>query len=268
MELAAVIAAAALLFTLALGIQKLFFPNPVPAPDISLSLEQSLRSLMLKQIASEEKIVDKPPVAAAFSAIESRLLPALGKLPYDVQVIVVDSPVINAVTLPGGVVVVYSGLIRRLDSPEEMAAILAHELGHVANRDPITLLERQMGMNALMTVLTGGRGQNLAQDAITTLVGRHYSREAEDRADAFALQILPKAGIDPSAFADAMTRLKESRDKEPPAIMRYLDPHSAVDERIARARQAPRPPDFRPRKLDVHWKQVEAALPKALEPAN
>jgi predicted Zn-dependent protease len=253
-ELAVVLAAAALLFAAALAVQRVFFSKPIKTPDVSLAIENALKASMLRQIRAEHKTAIDPKVKAAFAVIDQRLFPLLGHTPYRVEVIVVDSPVINAVTLPGGAVVVYTGLVERMESAEEMAAVIAHELGHVANRDPLTLL--------------AGQGETVAQNALQTLVTMHYTHEAEDRADAFALEMLTRAGISPSALADALTRLKNSEGKVPPAFMRYLDPHSPIDTRISRAERAPVPSGFHARALKVDWRGTLAALPKTLEPKD
>jgi predicted Zn-dependent protease len=260
LEVAAAVAAAALLFGIALVVQKLFLSGPVRTPDIPLAVETSLRTLMLSQVRAEQRIIDTPAVTDAFAGIEARLIPKVGALPYQVQVLVVDSPV---VTMPGGLIVVYSGLARRMESPEEMAAILAHELGHVVHRDSLTLIARQLGIAALLTILTGGRGENLAQSALRTLVTRHYSRGAEDSADAFAEELLPRAGMDPAAFAFALARLKKREGGDTPALLQYLDPHSAIEQRIARARAAAKPAGFRASPIRVDWKKAVAALPGA-----
>jgi predicted Zn-dependent protease len=267
-ELAVVLAAAALLFAAALAVQRVFFSKPIKTPDVSLAIENALKASMLRQIRAEHKTAVDPKVKAAFAVIDRRLFPLLGNTPYRVEVIVVDSPVINALTLPGGAVVVYTGLIERMESADEMAAVIAHELGHVANRDPLTLLARQIGLSVLANVLTGGQGETVAQNALQTLVSMHYTHEAEDRADAFALEMLPRAGIPPTALADALTRLKNSDGKVPTAFMRYLDPHSPIDTRISRAERAPVPPGFHARALKVDWKGTIAALPKTLEPKD
>jgi beta-barrel assembly-enhancing protease len=267
MELAAVTAAAALLFLLAFGAQRLFLPAAVKTPDVPLSVETTLKVLMEKQIRAENRVLDAPAVIAAFDGMRERLLPELGSLPYPVEILVVDSPVVNAVTLPGGLIVVYSGLAHRMESPEEMAAILAHEMGHVVHRDSLTLVARQLGMAALATLLTGGQGETLAQSALRTLVTVRYTHEAEDAADAFAGQVLPRAAIDPAAYAVALSRLKKTAAGTP-SLMRYLDPHSAIDDRISRARAAAKPPGFIPRAIAVDWRAALRALPTALEPAE
>ncbi len=265
-EVTAAVAGAALLFGLALLAQRLFLSRPLHTPDVPLAAEKALRTLMLRQVKAEEKVIEAPQVTKALAVIEARLLPPVGRLPYDLQVLVVDSPRVNAVTMPGGLIVVYSGLARRMQSPEEMAAILAHELGHVVHRDSLALIARQLGLSVLIAILTGGRGQNLAQDALRTLVTRHYSREAEDSADAFAEELLPRAGVDPAAFADALEVLKKAEGGEAPALLQYLDPHSAIDQRIERARAAAKPAGFKALPIRVDWKKALAALPTAPKP--
>jgi predicted Zn-dependent protease len=94
-------------------------------------------------------------------------------------------------------------------------------------------------------------------------VTRHYSRGAEDSADAFAEELLPRAGMDPAAFADALARLKKREGGDTPALLQYLDPHSAIEQRIARARAAAKPAGFRASPIRVDWKKAVAALPGA-----
>jgi predicted Zn-dependent protease len=173
---------------------------------------------------------------------------------------VIDSPEINAFTLPGRVICVDTGLIREMKSAEELAAVLGHELGHVANRDPLTLLARHMGMSALAAAVTGGQGAALLSSMAQTLVNVHYGREAEDRADAYSVHLLARAGIPPDSFSRALALIGEAAPKRPGALA-YIDPHSPLDRRIARAGEQARQEQFSPRELPVDWKSLLKALP-------
>jgi beta-barrel assembly-enhancing protease len=260
-ELALVLAAVLALAALAFGGARLFFNRQVP--NVNLEIERGLKPVMERQVALEGTVLKGPAATAAFASLLQRLGPGLGKLPIDPEIMVIDSPVVNAAALPGGIVCVYSGLARTLTTPEEMAAVLAHELAHVAARDSMTILARQIGMATLTAVITGGN-ETVAQSILRSAVNIRYTREAEDKADARALEALAVSGIDPGALGDALARMKEVKGRQP-ELFKYLDTHSDIDSRIGRARSASLAFKGPKRPLDVDWQAVQKALPSSFE---
>ncbi len=156
-DIAILIAALLVLFLLSVGVVRLLGTKeqekPGSVPAVALSLELTLKSLIRESIKNEQRIAEAPLVNQSIAAISKRLLGAGDPLPYDLEILVLDSPVVNALAFPGGLIVVYSGLIERLESPEEMAAVLAHELGHVVHRDAMKNLIRQIGLSTLLSLL-------------------------------------------------------------------------------------------------------------------
>jgi predicted Zn-dependent protease len=144
-------------------------------------------------------------------------------------------------------------------------------MSHVTARDPVAQLARRLGMAALAAVLTGGQGETLVQGLLADLVTLRYGREAEDRADSFAVRLLAGSGIDPRSYAAALTRIREAGVKNP-GLLRYFDPHSPLDERIASAARAAeaaaveRTGAWEP--VAVDWKRLLQALPTVLEPGG
>jgi predicted Zn-dependent protease len=288
-ELGILLAGIGALAVVGFAMQRLFFSRPVPAPDIPRSLDDGLKPLMLKQIRAENRLVEDPAVTAAVAAILRRLDPVYAEISLDesgiptaatgtdrlgsrprIEVLVIDSPVVNAFTVPGGVVCVYTGLIKTLSSPEELSGILAHEMSHAAFRDPLAQLARKVGMATLAGILTGGQGETLAQGLLADLVSLRYGREAEDRADRVSVAILARAGIDPASYAHALSRIKDSARKNP-GLLRYLDPHSPIDERIGRAEKeaaAAAAPNVNRKRIAVDWKKLLKALPTVFEPTD
>jgi predicted Zn-dependent protease len=262
-ELAAVSAVLAVLAGLAFGGARLAFGNRVGVPDVAVEVERGLRPIMRRQVALEGTVVEQPVVVEAFSALLSRLGPGLGALPLEPEVIVVDSPVVNAAALPGGIICVYTGLIRTLETPEEMAAVLAHELAHVERRDAVTELAREVGMAAIASAVSRG-GETAAQSLLSAAIDLRYSRAAEDRADLRCIELLEKAGIDPGVLGDALERIAEAGRRRP-QLLRWLDSHSDVDARIARARSRSGSTAGAPRPLDVDWRAVQAGLPSVFD---
>ncbi len=161
----------------------------------------------------------------------------------------------NALALPGGTVVVTDQLVARSNSPDEVAAVFAHELGHVAHRHTMRrLLEQSVSAMILGAVLGDVSGiGSLAAAAPAFLVRLNFSREDEQEADDYALALLPRAGFSPSLLADALEAIssptcsktetatagaekcKRARAGIVPA---YLSTHPEIAQRIARARAA------------------------------
>jgi predicted Zn-dependent protease len=267
LELGVICAVALVLAIAAFAAQRLLFHRQGASGGIAQTVDDALGPLMQRQIRATEYVVDDREVTGAFSAIMGRLLPAVpagaaGGRPLTVDILVVKSPEINAFTLPGRLICVTTGLIKELKSADEMAAVLGHELSHVVHRDPVALLGRQIGMAALATVVTRGQGGAMLEQIIQTMVNVHYGREAEDRADAFSVHLLARAGIPPGSFSAALARIKESARKEP-ELLKYIDPHSPIDSRIEKAREQAGKEKVVPRALPVDWKKIVRVLSPA-----
>jgi predicted Zn-dependent protease len=252
------------LAAIAFGASRLAFKGRTRVPDVGVEIERGLRPVMRRQVALEGTVVENPAVTGAFAAMLDRLGAGLGELPLEPEVIVVDSPVVNAAALPGGIVVVYAGIVRTLQTPEQMAAVLAHELVHVENRDAVTALARDVGIAVITSAVSGG-SESAAQSLLRSAIDLRYTRAAEDRADRRCVELLDAAGIDPLAFADALALIADAGDRTP-ELLRWLDTHSDIDARIAQARSfagtaaAPR------RALDLDWRAVQEGLPSVFDP--
>jgi beta-barrel assembly-enhancing protease len=259
-ELGILLAVLVVLAGAAFAAVRLLVPRPVQAPDVAQGLDDSLGPLMVRQVRATRKVVEAPVVTQGFAALKRRLLPAIPGRPVSVTVLVIDSPDINAFTLPGRVICVDTGLVRELDTPQEMAAVLAHELGHVVNRDPLALLARELGIAAILSAVSGGQGGALLANIVQTMVSVHYGREAEDRADAFAVDLLARASLPPDAFAQALQRIGTAASGHG-GLVKYLDPHAPLEERVERAKERARRQHSTVKRLGVRWDRLVKALP-------
>ena len=134
------------------------------------------------------------------------------------------------------------GLLVHADSPEEIAGIAAHELGHLAHDHSTRALYRSFAVALLIGVLFGDlTGGTLAGGLAEWLVNTGYSRDAERDADAFALERLKAAGIGTEGLADFFARLEEKHGKEDGLLPRLLSTHPATAERLAHIRAASSP---------------------------
>lgn len=173
-----------------------------------------------------------------------------------VHAVVVNFRMVNAFALPGGIMVFTRGLLDQAGSPEEIAGIAAHELGHLAHDHSTRALYRSFAVALLIGVLFGDlTGGTLAGGLAEWLVNTGYSREAERDADAFALERLNAAGIGTQGLADFFVRLEEKHGNDGGPLFGLLSTHPATAERLAHIRAAGLP-GLRQAMGDEDWTSV------------
>ncbi|MEM8688152.1 MAG: M48 family metallopeptidase [Pseudomonadota bacterium] len=150
---------------------------------------------------------------------------------------VYDMPIVNAFAMAGGRVVLTSGLIAAANSADEVAGVLAHELGHVKAHHPEEQLVRVFGLQLILSALWGGSGMTdaLAQGSALLAVLR-YTRSAEGEADAIAIELLQKAKIDPRGLAAFFRTLQKTLGGDAGSsasqVTNLLRTHPGLAERI------------------------------------
>ena len=160
-----------------------------------------------------------------------------GALPPDLIVSVRRHGTANAFALPGGRVIVLSSLITRARTPDELAAILAHELGHVHGRDPTRSLIRASGASFLLSLALGDlTGSTIIIGLGNALLSAGYSREAERAADIFSIDLMTKAGGNAAALADILERVAENEKGGLSETLAILRSHPLTRERAAAIR--------------------------------
>jgi Zn-dependent protease with chaperone function len=109
--------------------------------------------------------------------------------PYDFRVEIDNSEVVNAMALPGGLIIVTEGLLDEVGSENELAFVLGHELGHFRNRDHLRALGRGIVLSLFFTVATGSDVSGVGIK-VTDIALRGFSREQEENADEFGLSVV------------------------------------------------------------------------------
>jgi predicted Zn-dependent protease len=171
--------------------------------------------------------------------LTSRLIEAGPKLPYPVMVAVYEAPEVNAMTVPG-LMLVSSGLLKFVESEAELAAVLSHELshlyGHHAARRVIKQARGQSLLNALGGALTqAGVGANataaslLAAGAGVSLWQLAFNRSEESEADRYATHLLYNAGFQPQSLSAVLTRMYRASGSRP---LKLLSTHPSLDARM------------------------------------
>ena len=180
-----------------------------------ISVETWIGQLALDEFPADEN-----------KALEERLQSLLASLPdnsplhkYTFHVFLDNSDIVNAIALPGGNIVVYQGLLDQVESENELAMILAHELGHFAHRDHLRSLGRGLGITLATTLIFGqdSAASNLAAKTLLTFQTK-YSREQESAADQFGIDLLSRR----YGHAGGATALFARMNKEASGTLPYL----------------------------------------------
>ena len=186
---------------------------------------------------------DKICKGAAGQAAFAKLVEAL-RVPAGLDAAVgsqvLDTPIPNAYALPGGRFFLLSGLLEKAHDPDEIAGVLAHELGHLKHRDNVRELIHNGGSSFLIGLLFGDvTGAGAALFASRTLVSASYSREAEHDADSFAIEVMHKLGRPTRPMGELMFRVTGKEGDKRPSI---LASHPLSEDRLERMRAEDRPP--------------------------
>lgn len=156
---------------------------------------------------------------------------------------VLDDQGVNALSCPGGIVLLNRGLCDLAQNEDELAAILAHEAAHIALRHGIQSVEKAKLTSAWTTLghegaehLGGDDVQELSDnygdvvdDITMNLVTRGYSRDSEQQADSLAVHILARAGYDPAALASILNRMDGITETTGPG---FWQTHPAPSDRV------------------------------------
>jgi Zn-dependent protease with chaperone function len=174
--------------------------------------------------------------------------------PYRFQWHVVEDAQVNAFAVPGGHVVVFTGLLQAADSAEEVAGVLAHEVQHVLKRHSLKGIAHSLGLRALLSFFLGsGAGGDFAAQ----MGSLKFGRGQESEADLEGLLLLKKAKIKPEGMVSFFSKLAQ---KEGTGIA-LLSSHPASDDRAEALSSAiAQMGRWRGTPLPYDWKQVHASL--------
>ena len=178
------------------------------------------------------KVCDNKAGRAALDALAERLSAASGS-PTRFTVVVLDWGLLNAFAAPGEQIVLTRELITRAQSPDEVAGVLAHEMGHGLERHPESSIIRVVGMSAAIELMMGGGGSALANIGLM-LTQLGYTRVAEREADGHALRMLEQARISPKGTVDFFKRVEQLEKKAGAPEWDLIRSHPQTAERAKR----------------------------------
>ena len=226
---------------------------------VPVAQERKLGEAIFAQTKAKLKLVEGPP-ATMVREIGARLTKGSA---YRYEFHVTHDDAVNAFAMPGGFVVVHSGLLALAASAEEVAGVLAHEVQHVEKRHSLKAIAKSTGLMVTVGMVFGDLGGLLAlgQD----LIGLKFSRQHESEADAAGLQALVAAGIAPSGMRDFFRKMGEKESLN----LGWLSSHPASEDRsmaLDRALQALPATVLQAAPLAYDYAAIKAALPATQKP--
>ena len=178
------------------------------------------------------------------------------------QVRIYDIPIMNAFALPGGHIVLTRGLLETAATPDEVAGVLAHEIGHVAHHHPEAQLVRIAGVQVLLSVATGTSGGTNTSSLAGLAAILKSSRDAEREADAYAVAMLTAARVDPLGLKHFFEKVLADEGKSSGGALSKLgtvfSTHPVTTERIELIKPLPDEVQLKPSITDAQWKDLKA----------
>ncbi|HQO81255.1 MAG TPA: M48 family metallopeptidase [Deltaproteobacteria bacterium] len=206
------------------------------APLVPMEWEKRLGRSTLSVLAPEEMQCTDPKLDDAVRRI-TEILAAREPQSYPFRVYVVKSPMINALALPGGNIIIFSGLLEKTGSPEELAGVIAHEIQHITKRHALKRIIKDSSTGLMISAVTGDvTGAMVYGAKIAHMLAQlRYSRQDEEEADREGMHMLISAGIDPNGMIGFFETMQEQETM--PGILQYVATHPDTGRRILQLKQ-------------------------------
>ncbi len=213
---------------------------PAPAGAVSTATEIQIGQQAAKQVEQENQLVTDPVLNNWVNSLGDNLAQYRARPDIHYVFKVIDTNDINAFSLPGGFVYLNYGLLNFVNSDDELAGVMGHEMGHVERRHVITMNAKAQVLNVLLGILSLAspfvwRFGNM----IEGLSVMKMSRVDELQADQYGLLLMTRAGYDPNAMVSFMDRLGKQYGENGDILAKYFEDHPGAKDRVAHLRGYP-----------------------------
>jgi predicted Zn-dependent protease len=244
---------------------------------ITVSEEEKLSREILRHIYQQYQIIDDPAVVNYVNKVGNRIVEGLEDPLFNYRFYVINVDAYNAFAIPAGYIFINSGLLAAMDSEEELAGILAHEIAHVNARHISQKIERSKKIGwATMAgmaagILIGAAGGGEAAQAVTTgsqaagaAAELSYSRDNEMQADQLGLIYLTDAGYSSEGLLKILKKMRSKQWFDTEQVPTYMRTHPAIDDRIvyldSQISATQKPAETRPRGSSEEFLRVHTYL--------
>lgn len=224
------------------------------AKKVPYEWDKDFGSEILQAYLQNDSECIEPSGVAALQKLTERLTKQLNLAhPMIVKVVQTDPPIINAITVPGQQIVIFDGLLQFATHPDEVAGVLAHEIGHALAHHPTAGLIRQFG---IQVILSASFGSTL--DMASAFLHLKNSRHDEAQADNMAVSLLHQANISHQGLTDFFVKLaQQTNAANQQKWLNYLSAHPALMDRIEKTEQVQASSDTLPSLTLKQWRALK-----------
>lgn len=223
------------------------------ASAIPTEWEVKLGDKVYEQLIKTRREIKDPALEAQLKQITEPLVAGIKDSRYPLKFHIIEDATLNAFAVPGGNVVVHSGLLLAADRPEEVAGVLGHEIAHVTRRHSFRGLISSLGLYQILQAFIGDASGILAVLANNSafLIDRKFSRDFEREADSTGWEYLMRANIEPQGMIEFFKKMQIEEKKQLEQLhvdgaekaLSFLSTHPGTEERL--------------QSLQTKWEKVE-----------
>ncbi len=217
-----------------------------PAHAISIPDEKKIAKEFMEMIQEQRVILHDPIARHMITTVGSKILSVLPPQPFNYTFYLIEDESFNAFASPGANIFIHTGLITALDTLDEFAGIMAHEIAHAASRHVSQAIDRSkiVGISSMAGMLAGiligsagGSGEAAQALTVGSMAAGHsamlaFTRENETDADQKAILFLKQTGYSPDGLLSGLTKMRESDYRGVEGIPDYFKTHPGTGNRI------------------------------------
>lgn len=228
-------------------------------PLVNDNNQEKLAEMLREMVFNRYDTINNEIVNTAIDSIKMRLEASLHDTDQEFTIYILDDTTVNAFATLQGDIFIFSGLITFSDSPEMLASVIAHEMGHIVHDHYIQRLSREVGISVVFTILTGGDASTVGELG-KSLFSLSFSREEEREADKFASDLLLRSGINPARSTQFFLKLQREGIGNFTEAMEVFMTHPDMKERIEQTAEFTAPFDFTEHPIELDWEKVIGKL--------
>lgn len=218
-------------FAVWFGLSQIRFIDEEDLRGFAKENERRLGELILESITTTNEKIKNEKIHAVIDSIKVRICRTKAVDCDKIKIHIIRNSEINAFALPDNQMIIYTGLIEYAENAEELAGVMAHEIGHMEKNHVMRKLVKEVGLEMLFAIAGGDAGYEIVRQTGKTLSSSAFDREQEREADEYAVETLALSNVDPQHLSNLFFRLSQKHNI--PEELAWISTHPDSKERAA-----------------------------------